>query len=94
VKPSWQELYRVAVLETDAAKIEERIEAAELAIDERQLVLSEEGQAIDDAQRESFRSAGERRHAHEYSRLASRLGFCSENGQQFGSPLKRLSSPA
>jgi len=58
MEPSWQELYSVAMLEAEAAKIDERIDAAELAMHERQRVLSkdptrapEEGQAIDDALR-------------------------------------------
>jgi hypothetical protein len=52
----WQELYMAAVLETDWTKMEERIEAAELAIHARQRVFSEdhggtptERQAIADA---------------------------------------------
>ena len=52
----WQKLYRDAVLETDWSKIEEHIEAAESAIDQRLREFSldhggtpEENQAIEDA---------------------------------------------
>jgi hypothetical protein len=38
----WQESYRAALLETDWTKMQERIQAAESAIHERQRVLSED----------------------------------------------------
>jgi hypothetical protein len=54
----WHEFYKAAVLETDWSKMEERIRAAESAIQERQTELSqdqggtpEESQAIIDALR-------------------------------------------
>ena len=53
---SWQGAYRAAILETDWTKIQERLQAAERAIDERERILSldhggtpEERQAIADA---------------------------------------------
>lgn len=54
----WHEAYRTALLETDWSKIEERIRAAETAINARanELLLDhggtpDEGQAIEDALR-------------------------------------------
>ena len=53
---SWHESYRAALLETDVKKIQQRIQAAEVEIKDRQRVLSEdhggtpeERQAIADA---------------------------------------------
>jgi hypothetical protein len=53
---SWHESYRAALLETDWTKMQERVQAAESAIHERQRVLSmdhggtpEERKAITDA---------------------------------------------
>ena len=53
---SWHESYRAALLETDGKKIQQRIQAAEAEIKDRQRVLSEdhggtpeERQAIADA---------------------------------------------
>ena len=52
----WHEVYKSAVLETDWSKIEQRIQAAESAIEERRTELAldhggtpEERQAIEDA---------------------------------------------
>lgn len=53
---TWYESYKAAILETDWTKMQERLQAAERALHERQRVLSldhggtpEERQAIDDA---------------------------------------------
>jgi hypothetical protein len=55
-KYSWYEFYKTALLETDWTKMQERIQEAESAMDERQRVLSadhggapEERQALADA---------------------------------------------
>jgi hypothetical protein len=55
-KDSWFDFYKAALLETDWTKMQERIQAAESAMDDRQRVLSadhggtpEERQALADA---------------------------------------------